>query len=66
MKVSVVTPNYNGEKFLEKYFDCLGYDADYIGEVIIVDNASEDNSMKFIEECSFDFPVVVIRNNHNA
>ena len=65
MKVSVVTPNYNGEKFLEKYFDCLGYDADYIGEVIIVDNASEDNSMKFIEESSFDFPVVVIRNNQN-
>ena len=30
MKVSVVTPNYNGEKFLKTFFDSLNQDSDYI------------------------------------
>ena len=43
MKVSVVTPNYNGESFLKKYFESLNLDSEYIGEVIIVDNGSSDS-----------------------
>ena len=31
MKVSVVTPNYNGVKFLKNYFDSLNEDQEYIG-----------------------------------
>ena len=65
MKVSVITPNYNGEKFLEDYFSSLNRDSECIGEVIIVDNGSDDSSIEFIENNSFEFPVVLIRNNEN-
>ena len=65
MKVSVVTPNYNGVKFLEKYFESLNHDSEYIGEVIIIDNGSTDSSVEYIQNNTFDFPVVVIKNSEN-
>ncbi|WP_407378863.1 glycosyltransferase family 2 protein [Methanobrevibacter sp.] len=65
MKVSVVTPNYNGAKFLKKYFDSLNADSECIGEVIIVDNGSTDSSLNYIENSSFNFPVVIIKNDEN-
>lgn len=65
MKVSVVTPNYNGEKFLKKYFESLNHDSHYIGEVIIVDNGSCDASIDYIENNTFNFPVKIIKNTEN-
>lgn len=65
MKVSVVTPNYNGEKFLKTFFDSLDKDSEHIGEVIIVDNGSSDGSKEFIENSSFNFPVNLIENSEN-
>lgn len=65
MKVSVVTPNYNGEKFLKVFFESLNQDSDYIGEVIIVDNGSTDKSKEYIKNNTFDFPVNLIENNEN-
>ena len=65
MKVSVVTPNYNGMDFLENYFKSLNQDSEHIGEVIIVDNGSDDSSLDYIQDNSFDFPVVVIKNSEN-
>ena len=65
MKVSVVTPNYNGEKFLKKYFESLNSDSEYIGEVIIVDNGSCDASIDYIENNTFNFPVKIIKNTEN-
>ena len=66
MKVSVVTPNYNGEKFLKTFFDSLNQDCDYIGEVIFIDNGSTDESREFIKNNSFNFPVKLIENNQNV
>ena len=65
MKVSVITPNYNGVKFLENYFKSLNNDSEYIGEVIIIDNGSSDSSVDYIENNSFDFPVILIKNDEN-
>ena len=65
MKVSVVTPNYNGEKFLKTFFKSLNNDSDLIGEVIIVDNGSTDKSREYIRNTSFDFPVILIENSEN-
>lgn len=65
MKVSVVTPNYNGLEFLKNYFESLNNDSECIGEVIIVDNGSSDSSIDYIQNNSFNFPVIVIRNNEN-
>lgn len=65
MKVSVVTPNYNGEKFLKTFLESLNGDSEYIGEVIIIDNGSSDGSKEFIRSNNFDFPVVLIENSEN-
>ena len=65
MKVSIITPNYNGVEFLDKYFKSLSQDSDHIGEVIIIDNGSTDSSLDYIKKNTFSFPVVVIENNEN-
>ena len=65
MKVSVVTPNYNGEKFLKTFFESLNNDSELIGEVVIVDNGSSDGSKDYIKNNAFDFPVVLIENAEN-
>ena len=66
MKVSVVTPNYNGERFLKAFFESLNDDSEIIGEVIIVDNASTDGSREYIKNNSFNFPVKLIENSQNV
>ena len=65
MKVSVVTPNYNGEKFLKTFLESLDNDNDCIGEVIIVDNGSNDASLDYLKSRTFNFPLVLIENNEN-
>lgn len=65
MKVSVVTPNYNGEKFLKTFLKSLNEDSRYIGEVIIVDNGSDDGSLDYLKNNSFSFPLVLIENKEN-
>ena len=65
MKVSVITPNYNGEKFLKNYFNSLNEDSNLIDEVIIVDNGSNDKSLEYIENNNFNFEVHIIKNPKN-
>jgi GT2 family glycosyltransferase len=65
MRVSVVTPNYNGEKFLKTFLNSLNEDSEYIGEVIIVDNGSTDKSVEYIKSNSYNFPLVLIENSEN-
>lgn len=65
MKVSVVTPNYNGEKFLKTFLESLNNDSKYIGEVIIIDNGSSDSSLNYLKNNSFNFPLVIIENDEN-
>lgn len=65
MKVSVVTPNYNGERFLKTFFESLNNDSELIGEVIIIDNGSSDNSKDYINKGTFNFPVKLIENSRN-
>ncbi len=65
MKVSVVTPNYNGERFLKAFFESLNNDSELIDEVIIVDNGSDDGSKDYIRTNSFNFSVKIIENSEN-
>lgn len=66
MKVSVVTPNYNGERFLKTFFESLDNDCEFIDEVIIVDNGSSDKSKEYITNNSFNFTVRLIENSKNT
>lgn len=65
MKVSVVTPNYNGERFLRTFLESLNDDSEYIGEVIIIDNASSDASLDYLKNNEFNFPLVLVENIEN-
>ena len=65
MKVSVVTPNYNGERFLRAFLESLDNDSEFIGEVIIIDNGSGDGSLDYLKNNRFNFPLVLIENNEN-
>ena len=67
MKVSVVTPNYNGLRFLKAYFNSLALQEEFIEEIVIVDNGSDDGSVEFIEDLIEDYPINIklIRNSEN-
>ena len=69
MKVSVVTPNYNGLKFLNSYFETLLIQSRFIEEIIIIDNASTDGSIEFIEEfissANYPIDIILIKNEDN-
>lgn len=63
IKVSVIIVNWNGEKWLKKCLDSLFGQKYRNFELIIVDNASEDNSVEYIKE---HYPgVTIIRNKEN-
>lgn len=48
IKVSVIIPNYNGEKYLENCMDSLMKQDVRSFEIIVIDDASDDESMKKI------------------
>lgn len=50
MKVSVVIPNYNGEKYLDACLKSLLEKTNIPMEVLLIDNGSTDNSMKIAEK----------------
>ena len=50
MSVSVVIPNYNGEKYLKACMESLMEQSLKADEIIIVDNASKDKSIEYIKE----------------
>jgi len=50
MKITVVVPNYNGERFLAECFDALKRQTFEGFESILVDNASADGSMELMLE----------------
>jgi GT2 family glycosyltransferase len=47
--LTIIIPNYNGKSYLENCFNSLNFQ-NYIFDVIIVDNGSEDGSVKYIKE----------------
>lgn len=50
MKVSIIIPNYNGSKYIKQCIDSLKRQTYKGYELIIVDNASKDDSIKIIEK----------------
>ncbi|TFE29007.1 glycosyltransferase family 2 protein [Cohnella luojiensis] len=67
IETTVIIPNYNGEAFLKECLDSLAIQIYKDFEVIIVDNASSDNSLSIIEnfKLCFKMPVTIICNETN-
>ncbi len=63
MKVTVVIPNYNGLHFLEACLSSLRKQTYKDFEVLIVDNASVDGSVEFIEKNYPEYRVDVMEKN---
>jgi len=60
-KVSVVIVNRNGEKYIENALNSVITQGNIVGEIIVIDNASADNSLEIIGN----YPVRLIKNNKN-
>lgn len=65
--VSIIIPNRNGLKHLERLAKSLRENTKYPDyEIIIVDNASADGSLEFLEKNGADLPLRIIRNKENV
>src|SRR3990167_1824659 len=68
MKISVVIPNWNGKELLEKNLPAVLAAADNpknnISEVIVVDDKSSDDSLKFLET-EFAGRIKIVRHTQN-
>lgn len=63
-KVSVIVLNYNGKQYLKEYFDSVFAQTLIPQEIILLDNASTDDSCDFVKRY---FPKVkIIKNTYNA
>lgn len=63
--ISVITPNWNGRRFLKDFFDsALGQRVEgEVVEFILVDNGSTDGSRDFVRDCYPDVRVVAFDAN---
>ncbi len=60
---SIVIPNYNGARFLPTLLDALAKQAFQDFEILLVDDASSDESVAFVEEHYPNVRVIVNRRN---
>ena len=65
MKATIITPNYNGEKILDEYLQSLQEEKQYINEVIIIDNNSQDQSKEIIKKYKKTLNITLIENKTN-
>ncbi len=64
--VSVIVPNYNHAQFLPQRLECI-FNQNYQDfEVILLDDASSDNSMEVLEKYVGRGDVQILRNEHNT
>lgn len=64
--VSIITPNYNGHRFIPRLVECVR-SQNYPVEHIIVDDCSTDGSWALLEKLSHEYPwLKPIRLEHNA
>ena len=60
MEISIVIPIYNAEKYLKKCVEAALESLDGMkGEILLVDNASKDDSMKIMRECQKKCPKMI-------
>lgn len=62
--LSVVIPNWNGERFLRPCIDALRHQTHPTLEVIVVDNASSDGSQALLRAEYPDVTLIALPSNH--
>jgi glycosyltransferase involved in cell wall biosynthesis len=65
-RVSIIVPNYNHEKYLVKRLDSIFSQSFKDFEVIILDDASSDNSLEVIEKYARYTDVHIVKNEQNS
>lgn len=63
MKVTIIIPNYNGKHFLAPCLDSLSKQSCPDFKVLIVDNASTDGSLEYLQENYPDIEVISLKEN---
>ena len=64
--LSVIMPNYNHSKFIKQALDALVKQTLSPKEIIIIDDASTDNSLEIISEFEEKYPYIKLyKNDHN-
>lgn len=64
--ISIITVNHNGQKHLYTFFESIIKNVSYRNlEIVIVDNASEDDSIMIINEYSKQLNIKLIQNKNN-
>ena len=63
-KVSIISPIYNREKYISRFLKIIQSQTFFNIEIILIDDFSQDNSIKLIEECQVnDERILLIKNN---
>jgi GT2 family glycosyltransferase len=62
-KVSIIVVNWNGERFLKDCLDALSKQSYANWEIVLVDNGSSDNSVRFARENFPEVKIVALREN---
>lgn len=65
-KVSVIIPNYNHARFLEKRLSSVFQQRNYINKIIILDDVSSDNSIAIINKYKSEGVEVVINETNSG
>jgi len=63
MKISVIIPVYNGEKYIEKALLSV-VDQNYVDEIILIDDKSTDKSRSIAEALKVKYPDKIVLLNH--
>ncbi len=64
--VSVVVPNYNYARFMEARLSCIAGQSIRLHEIIVLDDASTDDSLDVLERLAARFDMRVIANTANS
>lgn len=64
MKVTIVIPNYNGKHFMEPCLSSLSEQTCKDFHILVVDNASSDGSIEYMEENYPDIELIKLQKNY--
>lgn len=64
MDVTIIIPNYNGKHFMQPCLDSLMLQTFKDFKIIVVDNASTDDSLSYLEDCYPDIEVISLKENY--